>query len=1058
MIDGEGVRKGIKADNGDTGTPVFRNLLIQNCHGSYGGGCHISIASPRFEQCWFADNTAVEDGGAVHMGHTSASFIGCVFVRNHADRGGAVMASSECDPLFEGCSFGLSTDSASGNTADGTGGAMFLDYGLDSPPCVVTDCDFFSNYAATGGGAIRLYREDAILTGCRFGLEGSPTTGNTTSTPVYAGGAITANDGSLQLTDCQFHHGDSWYGGGVYVNDCHESLGHSVTIQSCRFTNNDAATGGGFAGHDSTIAINDTDFEANNSTASNGAGGAIYVRSWPDQALPSELTMTECTFTRNHAENTGGGIWSYQVDLNLDSCIFGDPTDATAGNTTLGYGGAIRFFNDPDDSYSTTQNFTASIRGGGFYDNHANLRGGAFYYAGMPLTIEQADDGGPCIFRSNTTGAGTNDIAESDRGGAISIDDDGFADEHDLGDGPILSVTGAIFENNSTEDQWGGALYLHDVETEFADCTFTGNNATIGGAIRCYRKTTMLTNCDFTGNHARINLDGTWGFGGAISSDESSIHATNCTFSANDAQAGSGGGVYLTETDHSFTDCDFQSNSAYVSGGAVYLDQSTAQFLDCVVGSLDDPVDGNIANSELGGGLFLIRSLVEMTNCVIANNVATNSTGCAYGGGFFAQDCLAADGRGLTLLDCMVEENQACLGGGAFLDGVVMTATNTTFVQNAAIGSDGSAINGSLLGTDGAPTEITLTDCTVTGNQSTGTHAIYLASGNWAVIAHSTICDNTDTTGTPQDPIHGSWTDLGNNCISLACDSDGDETYDCNDLCQGHSDAVDTDQDGIPDGCDSDTIWQVTPEDDLQAVIDGAIEGQTIQMAAGTYQGPVVIQTPGLSLEAGGSVQISGSVASWTVQLDTPPSGAMVLLQGIDIQGTLGVGAGTWSGGVRIESGTMSMVDCSIYDCSAEQGAGAYVAADGTLLLTGCDVFDNVASVEGGGTYVEADGLLDMFASVICANTPDQVSGTYTADESTCITESCTDDDLDGIPDDCQKPDCPADFNGDGAVTAADITTLLQAWATAAGDLNGDGTTSAADITVLLQSWGSCRG
>ena len=87
-----------------------------------------------------------------------------------------------------------------------------------------------------------------------------------------------------------------------------------------------------------------------------------------------------------------------------------------------------------------------------------------------------------------------------------------------------------------------------------------------------------------------------------------------------------------------------------------------------------------------------------------------------------------------------------------------------------------------------------------------------------------------------------------------------------------------------------------------------------------------------------------------------------------------------------------------------------------------------------------------------------QVSGTYTADESTCITESCTDDDLDGIPDDCQEPDCPADLNGDATVSAADITTLLQAWATAGGDLNGDGTTSAADITVLLQSWGSCSG
>ncbi|MDG2200026.1 MAG: hypothetical protein P8K80_02445, partial [Phycisphaerales bacterium] len=813
IIDGEGVRDGLLVENGSSGTSIFQNLLIQ--HGAF--GAYVSQSSALFDHCWFIDNTTTTSGAALYVmdchedDDHSVTIESCRFESNAALTGAGIW-SSDATMVITDTVFNDNHSTASDGAA---GGVYFRSVDVHSS-LNMTGCVFTRNTAANYAGGLACLDSTIEIHGTRFGDAEDDSAGNTTP---GNGGAVNAQRCSLMATDCQFHYGDSNIGGGVYVNDCHESLGHSVSIQSCRFTNNDAATGGGFVGHDSTITINDTDFDANSSTASNGAGGAMYLRSWPDQELPSELTMTGCTFTGNHAENTGGGIWSYQVDLNLDSCTFGDPTDATAGNTSLGYGGAIRFSNLPNASYSTTQNFTASIHGGGFYDNHANGRGGALYYAGMPLTIEPSDDGSPCVFRGNTTGAGTSDIAEIDRGGAISIDDGSFAAEHDDGDGPILSVTGAIFENNSTEDQWGGALYLHDVETEFTDCTFTGNNATIGGAIRCFRRTTTLTNCDFTGNHARVNLDGTWGFGGAISSDESSIHATNCTFSANDAQAGSGGGVYLTEADHSFTDCEFQSNTAHVSGGAFYLDQSTAQFLDCVIGSLDDPVDGNIANSEFGGGLFLIRSLVEMTNCVIANNVATNSTGCAYGGGFFAQDCLAADGRGLTLLDCMVEENQACLGGGAFLDGVVMTATNTTFVQNAAIGSDGSAINGSLLGTDGAPTEITLIGCTVTGNQATGTHALYNASGNLLAIESSTICDNTDTTDTPQDPIHGAWTDLGDNCISINCDSDADGTYDCIDGCPNDPDKIapgvcgcgtpdtDTDSDGTPDcidGCPND--------------------------------------------------------------------------------------------------------------------------------------------------------------------------------------------------------------------------------------------------------------
>jgi len=51
---------------------------------------------------------------------------------------------------------------------------------------------------------------------------------------------------------------------------------------------------------------------------------------------------------------------------------------------------------------------------------------------------------------------------------------------------------------------------------------------------------------------------------------------------------------------------------------------------------------------------------------------------------------------------------------------------------------------------------------------------------------------------------------------------------------------------------------------------------------------------------------------------------------------------------------------------------------------------------------------------------------------------------------------CPADLNGDGVVSAPDLTTLLSAWGAAGGDTNGDGTTNAQDITTLLSAWGDC--
>ena len=52
--------------------------------------------------------------------------------------------------------------------------------------------------------------------------------------------------------------------------------------------------------------------------------------------------------------------------------------------------------------------------------------------------------------------------------------------------------------------------------------------------------------------------------------------------------------------------------------------------------------------------------------------------------------------------------------------------------------------------------------------------------------------------------------------------------------------------------------------------------------------------------------------------------------------------------------------------------------------------------------------------------------------------------------------ECPADFNGDGAVDGGDLAILLAAWNSPDSDLNGDGNTDAGDLAILLAAWGSC--
>ena len=51
-------------------------------------------------------------------------------------------------------------------------------------------------------------------------------------------------------------------------------------------------------------------------------------------------------------------------------------------------------------------------------------------------------------------------------------------------------------------------------------------------------------------------------------------------------------------------------------------------------------------------------------------------------------------------------------------------------------------------------------------------------------------------------------------------------------------------------------------------------------------------------------------------------------------------------------------------------------------------------------------------------------------------------------------PANPADLNGDGVVSAPDLTLLLSNWGgSGLGDINGDGVVNAADLSILLSSW-----
>ena len=62
----------------------------------------------------------------------------------------------------------------------------------------------------------------------------------------------------------------------------------------------------------------------------------------------------------------------------------------------------------------------------------------------------------------------------------------------------------------------------------------------------------------------------------------------------------------------------------------------------------------------------------------------------------------------------------------------------------------------------------------------------------------------------------------------------------------------------------------------------------------------------------------------------------------------------------------------------------------------------------------------------------------------------------DGVPDECG---CSGDFDGNSAVDAADLASLLTRWGACSAceeDVNGDGIVGGSDLAALLSQWGSC--
>lgn len=119
----------------DGSNPTIRDCVIRDNEAQFGGGVHIALSSPTFDNCTFSNNSSVSNGGAVRIHDKSfPTFIACSFVNNHTnDFGGAIAYGNDSTGSHVDCIF-------DGNTADIRGGAMYL--GCSCSDAQVAGSDF----------------------------------------------------------------------------------------------------------------------------------------------------------------------------------------------------------------------------------------------------------------------------------------------------------------------------------------------------------------------------------------------------------------------------------------------------------------------------------------------------------------------------------------------------------------------------------------------------------------------------------------------------------------------------------------------------------------------------------------------------------------------------------------------------------------------------------------------------------------------------------------------------------------------------------------------------
>ncbi len=218
-----------------------------------------------------------------------------------------------------------------------------------------------------------------------------------------------------------------------------------------------------------------------------------------------------------------------------------------------------------------------------------------------------------------------------------------------------------------------------------------------------------------------------------------------------------GGGVFLNRGILSLSNCNFKDNQA-IDGGVCDNNKGSVTAVNC--GFYNNTVSSD------GGVLHNYQGPLHFTNCTFANN---SNTGSNYGGAitnFYGP---------LTIDNCTFTGNNVvsgAIGGAIFQSGSTLTINHSTFTNNTA--TKGGAIELQY-------SNLSINNSMIAGNSATtGPDVDNLGSNLFGALSYNLIGDNTDfglpsgngnllgSTANPINPMLDTLSDNGGSTLTMA--------------------------------------------------------------------------------------------------------------------------------------------------------------------------------------------------------------------------------------------------------------------------------------------------